>query len=145
MAANNELTGGKLVLDMTTIQPDDQDEEGNTKLGTHLKSEDFFMVDKYPEAIFEITNVTAGVDANNKDLVMKDATHTISGNLQLKETSKSITVPAKVSMSDASVTVDSEFNIDRTQWGINYRSEKSLGDKLIDPIMNIKIHMVANK
>jgi polyisoprenoid-binding protein YceI len=143
--AGTNVTGGSFVLDMTTIQPDDQDAEGNEKLGGHLKSADFFEVDKHPEAMFEITSISAGVDANNKDLVMKDATHTVTGNLTLKGISKSITFPAKISVSETQVVADANFNIDRTQWGIRYRDDKGLGDKFIDHEMNIQLHLVANK
>jgi hypothetical protein len=63
----------------------------------------------------------------------------------MKDISKSISFPAKVAMSDAQITADSEFNIDRAQWGINYGNDKSLGDKFINPEVNIKLHLVASK
>jgi polyisoprenoid-binding protein YceI len=139
---NGAITGGKFVMDMTTVQADDQDAEGNTKLTGHLKSDDFFMVDKHPTSTFEITSVTAGAPA---DAVMKDATHTITGNLTMKDITKSITFPAKVAMTDANITADAEFNIDRTQWNIVYQSDKSVQNKFISHEVNIKLHLVANK
>lgn len=142
---NNNVAGGRFVMDVKSLQADDQDEAGNTKLTNHLKSADFFDAEKYPEAVFEITNITSGVDASNKDLVMKDATHTVTGNFKMKDQTKSITFPAKITVSDAEITADANFNIDRTHWGMNYRSDKSLGDKLIDPIVNIQFHIVAKK
>jgi polyisoprenoid-binding protein YceI len=76
---------------------------------------------------------------------MKDATHTITGNLTLKGTTKSITFPAKVAVNDNVVTADANFNIDRTQWGLVYGNDQSLGDKFIRPTVNIQLHLVANK
>lgn len=144
VANNGQLTGGNFTADINTITPDDQDAEGNTKLQTHLKSEDFFHVEKYPEGTFEITSVTEGVQ-NTDDLVMKDATHMVTGNLTLKGITKSITFPAKLSVSDNSITADADFNIDRTQWNIVYGNDESLGDKFIRPEVNLKVHLVANK
>lgn len=141
---NGQLTGGNFTVDINTITPDDQDAEGNTKLQNHLKSEDFFHVEKYPEGTFEIASVTEGVQ-NTDNLVMKDATHMVTGNLTLKGITKSITFPAKLSVTDNSVTVDADFNIDRTQWNIVYGNDESLGDKFIRPEVNLKVHLVANK
>ena len=120
----------------------DQDAEGNAKLQKHLKSADFFEVEKYPTGTFEITQVTAGA-AN--DALMKDATHTVTGNLMLKDQTKSVSFPAKISVSDAEVVTDANFNIDRTQWGINYQSDKSVQNKFIEHEVNIKLHVVAKK
>ncbi|RYE25165.1 MAG: YceI family protein [Sphingobacteriales bacterium] len=142
-SADGALTGGKFVIDMNSLTPDDQDAEGNTKLQGHLKGEDFFDAAKFPASSFEITAVKQGVD--DKNTLMKDATHTITGNLTMKTVTKSISFPAKVAMSDAQLTADAEFNIDRTQWNITYGSDKSLGDKFISPDVNIKLHLVANK
>ncbi|HTN47379.1 MAG TPA: YceI family protein [Flavipsychrobacter sp.] len=142
---DGNITGGKFVLDINTINPQDQDSTGNGKLKGHLLSPDFFDAATHPEASFEITNVTAGIDTTNKDLVMKDATHTVTGNLTIKGTSKSISFPAKLSVTDANVTADANFNIDRTQWGLTYGNDKSLGDKFISPTINFVLHLVANK
>ena len=138
----NNVTGGKFTIDVASVEPVDQDAEGNAKLQKHLKSADFFEVEKYPTGTFEITQVTAGA-AN--DALMKDATHTVTGNLMLKDQSKSVSFPAKISVSDAEVVTDANFNIDRTQWGINYQSDKSVQNKFIEHEVNIKLHVVAKK
>lgn len=142
--ANGRPIGGRFVMDVNSITPDDQDEKGNTKLQTHLKSGDFFDAAKYPDAEFEITSVSANISDDDK-LIMKDATHVVTGNLKLKEVSKSITFPAKISMQGSQVLADAGFNIDRTQWGLNYHNDKSLGNKFINPIVNIKLHVQASK
>lgn len=144
--ADNAIKGGKFTIDIKSLKADDQDSTGNAKLTGHLLSPDFFDADKFPTANFEIVSVTAGIDsAAAKDLVLKDATHTITGNLTLKGTTKSVTFPAKVAVSDANVTADANFNIDRTQWNMAYGNDKSLGDKFIDPKVNLALHLVANK
>lgn len=143
VATNSGITGGKFNIDMTSLKALDQDAEGNGKLGGHLSSPDFFDVAKYPTATFEVTEVktgTAGLNAEPEHL--KDATHTITGNLTLKGVTKSISFPARVSM-DNGVTADANFNIDRTQWGLVYGNDKGLGDKFINPIINLNLHLVA--
>ncbi len=139
---NGTITGGEYMIDLSTIQPDDQGEEGNQKLGGHLKSADFFDVENHPTGKFVITGVTEGVEQSD-DLVMKDATHMITGNLTLKGETKSITFPAKVVMEDGKVLADANFNIDRTNWGLVYGNDKSLGDKFIRPEVNLDVHLEA--
>ncbi len=138
------IKGGSFVIDMNTMKVDDQDSMGNAKLGGHLMSPDFFDVANHATATFEITNVAAGIDTSIKEVILKDATHTITGNLTLKGVSKSITFPAKVTMNESTATADANFNIDRTQWGLVYGNDKSLKDKFISPIVNIGLHLVAN-
>jgi polyisoprenoid-binding protein YceI len=139
------IKGGSFIIDMNTLKTDDLDSAGNADLTGHLMSPDFFDVAKFATASFEITNVASGIDTSIKDLMMKDATHTITGNLMLKGVTKSITFPARVLMNDATATADANFNIDRTQWGLSYGNDKSLKDKFIRPIVNIGFHLVANK
>jgi polyisoprenoid-binding protein YceI len=147
MADKSNITGGKFTVDIKTLKADDQDSTGNAKLAGHLTSPDFFDAEKFPESTFEITSVKAGADsaATGGEVIMKDATHTITGNLTLKGVTKSITFPAKVAMNDAQITTDANFNIDRTQWGMSYGSDKSLQDKFIRPEVNIQLHIVAAK
>lgn len=145
-AEGGNITGGEFVIDMNTMKITDKDTTGASNLAGHLSSGDFFDITKYPTAKFVVSSVTAGIDsATSKDLVMKDATHTITGNLTLKDQTKSVSFPAKVTMSDASITADANFNIDRTQWGLVYNNDKGLGDKFIRPTVNLVLHLVANK
>jgi polyisoprenoid-binding protein YceI len=139
------IKGGNFVFDMNTLKADDQDEEGNGKLSGHLMSPDFFDVATFPTASFEITNVVAGVDPAMGDVIMQDATHTITGNLTMKGVAKSISFPAKVNINGSTITSDANFNIDRTQWGLSYGNDQSLKDKFIRPTVNIGLHLVAVK
>lgn len=143
VVSESAIKGGSFVVDIKSMQPDDQDDQGNAKLQGHLLSDDFLDADNYPTGTFEITNVTEGVE-NSDNLVMKDATHTITGNLTLKGVTKSITFPAKVMMDGDKVIADANFNIDRTNWNINYGNDQSLGDKFIRPEVNLQVHLVAD-
>lgn len=143
MVDGDAIKGGSFVFDMNTLKADDQDEENNGKLTGHLLSPDFFDAAKFPTASFEITSVAVGIDTSIKDLMLKDATHTVTGNLTLKGVVKSISFPAKVNVNGNTITSDANFNINRTDWGLSYGNDESLKDKFIRPIVNIGFHIVA--
>ncbi|MBK7580521.1 MAG: YceI family protein [Myxococcales bacterium] len=82
------------------------------KLTGHLKGSDFFDVEKFPKARFESTNIKAGGE--------KGATHTVTGNLELRGVKKSISFPATIKVEGSNVSVDSEFSINRKDFGLNY-------------------------
>lgn len=110
-------------------------------------SGDFFNAQKYPEGVFEITSVTpvGNTAQDGGDPAVANATHTITGNLTLKDATKSISFPAVVSMMNNQLNADASFNIDRTQWNMVYGNDKSLGDKFIRPEVNMRIHLVATR
>jgi len=101
---NGEVTGGKFILDLANIQvvgPKGSDTAMNKKLLGHLKSADFFDVEKNPEGIFELTDVRPYAGNAIKDTVdprqeeinkykVTDPTHLVSGNLTLKGVTKNI-------------------------------------------------------
>lgn len=88
----------------------------NDKLTGHLKSPDFFDVAKFPKSTFESTEITKG----STDTKYKDATHTVTGNLMLHGVTKSIQFPAKIAVTTDSANLDSEFFLNRKDFGINY-------------------------
>ena len=155
MINENNLVGGNFVIDMPTIAvtgPEGVDEESNQKLLGHLKSADFFEVEKHPEATFEITSVTPftgtvqdSADARQDSISeykVTDPTHTISGNLTIKGITKNVTFPAKVSVTDNSVDALAKFNVDRTQWNVVYPGKT---DDLIRNDIHFGIKVKATK
>ena len=97
------------------------------KLTKHLKSPDFFDVEKFPTATFESTKIEKA-----------DAGHTITGNLTLHGVTKQITFPATVSATDAQVKADAEFSINRKDFGITY---PGMPDDLIRDLVVIKLSL----
>lgn len=61
---DGKIEGGMLEVDMTSLQPTDEnyepEKEGKSKedLVNHLKSDDFFLVSEYPAATFVVTEVS---------------------------------------------------------------------------------------
>ncbi len=132
---------GSFVIDMNSLDETTiEDPAKKAKLEGHLKSGDFFEVEKYPTGAFEITGV-APLEGN------ADANFTLTGNLTLKGITKSIEIPAKVTVGEGEVTVSTpEFTINRTEWGIVYDSGTigTLKDKLIADDVKLKITLVGN-
>ena len=157
MLQNGKPHGGTAILDMANIRSEDKsvDEAGNTKLTTHLRSADFFAIDQYPTASFVITSIapydmTERQDAsatiwNTKQMRIKDPNHRITGNLTIKDITKSISFPAKIELEDTVLRARANFNINRTHWKLNYGSDQSLGNKTIYPAVNIGLDIVAHQ
>lgn len=135
---NGNITGGSFTVDMSKMEIQDKDTAYSYKLVGHLLSADFFDAAKYPTSKFEITQC---------EVLTNDSTgtHRISGNLTMKDSTKNVTFPAKISITDAGVTATADFNIDRTLWGLYYGNDKSLKDKFIYPEVNIKLNIQAKK
>jgi len=86
------------------------------RLTNHLKSPEFFDVAKFPTSTF----VSTGIEPGAKDPKAKDATHTVTGNLTLHGVTKSISFPAKITVSGDNANLESEFFINRKDFGIKY-------------------------
>jgi len=141
---DNNLTGGNFVIDISSLKVTDLTEkDGKGKLEGHLKSPDFFDIAKFQSSKFEITKVEPVVADSSTG--MKDATHTISGNLKLKDSTKNITFPARITIDERSMTAKADLNIDRTMWGMNYKGPGNPQDWFISKQVNLKLDLSASK
>lgn len=102
------------------------------RLTGHLKSDDFFDVEKYPEASFESTGI--------EEYGGEDATHRVTGNFTIRGVTKSVTFPATIEIDDDAVRASTEFTIERTDFGINYKGQP---DDLIREQVLLKIALEA--
>lgn len=84
------------------------------KLTTHLNAPDFFDTREHPSAKFESTKIETGDDGKA----------TVTGNLTLMGNTKEISFPAKVSVTDAGVTLKADFKIDRAEFGMDKMTDK---------------------
>lgn len=144
---DSTITGGSIAIDMHSLEDVDlaNDTVMQRKLETELKGPLFFDVEKYPVATFELTAVSDFTPSVGNEVLMKDANHTIQGNLTIKNITKNIAFPASVSIQDGMLTANANFNIDRTLWGMTYRADKSLQDKLIHSLVNIQLTVKAKR
>jgi len=88
MIEKDSLVGGTAEIDMKTIEYKDK-ESKNTPV-KHLKSPDYFDVEKFPISTFSITNVAYAVRGNIK----------VTGNLTIKGITHPVTFPAKIKVKD---------------------------------------------
>jgi predicted small secreted protein len=130
-----KLTQGEFIIDMSTIANVDMaGSEGAGKIEGHLKSADFFDVATYPTAKFVITNIA---DTEGKLAV--------TGNLQIKDVTKSITIPAMIVTEGGVTTFKSEnFTINRADFKVKYGSKSffdNLKHKFIDDIIEMSFEV----
>ena len=98
----------------------------------HVKSPDFFDVEKFPSATFTSTTLAAPVAAGGD--------WTITGDLNLHGVTKSISFPAKVTIDASAVRATSEFTINRKDFGIVYPGAP---DDLISDAVLIRLDVRA--
>ena len=134
---DGHLSGGTIVIDMTSIICEDLKDEGyNKKLVGHLNSPDFFDVANHETAILKIAGVK----------VIEGSKHMITGMLTIKGITKAINFPATIDMKDGKLGAYAEVKVDRTAYDIKYGSGKffeGLGDKMIDDEFVIKFKIAA--
>jgi len=149
--ANDQITGGSFVIDINSLKTDEKAVDpaksgGKTSvdLDGHLKNADFFEADKYPTAKFEITGVT-DFDATKDNSVVAGATNIISGNLTIKDKTVNVTFPAKVTISGETVNLQSQFTINRQDWGLTYGTDGDPKDWMISQEVDINLDINAKK
>lgn len=145
---NGTVAAGDLEVSLASLQVDPKSvtEEGkkHTDLEGHLKSTDFFDVAKHPAAKFVITAV-APYDSTKQKSLLPGATNLVSGNLTLKDSTLNITFPAQLTVAENEVTAKAKFTIDRSAWGINYKTEGSPENWAISKDVEIGFDLKAVK
>ncbi len=139
---DGNVVAGNIVLDVNSITNEDvTDAKDNAKLVGHLKSDDFFASATYPDAKFEIVSVAPLTgDANN--------THTITGNLTIKKTTRLKSVPANIKVEGDTITAKTSFKIDRSKFDVRYGSKTffaDIGDKVIYDDFDITVDATLKK
>lgn len=133
------LKGGSFDLDTRSIVVTDiTDAETNGKLLGHLKSDDFFAVEKFPAAKFVIDAVKP-TGAGKFE---------VTGKLTIKGITNPVTFPASVKVEGNKVLANAKITVDRTKYGIKYRSKnffENLGDKTIYDDFDLNVSLAANK
>ncbi len=126
-----KLSGGEVVMDMTTITTTDLTGEYATKLVTHLNSPDFFDVNNHKTATFKAKSVSE-----------KGGKYLVKGDLTIKGKKEA----ASLSLSKAKAGLTGTLKFDRTKFDIKYGSGsffKGLGDKMIYDEVELKLTLVT--
>ena len=123
------LTGGEFVVDMTTIVSNDLSGEYKGKLEGHLKSDDFFGIEKHPTAKLVFTKV----ESTGKN------SYKVTGDLTIKGKTATVTFDLSVYGNKATANV----KIDRTVYDIRYGST-SFFDDLQDKAIYDEFDLVSD-
>ena len=115
------ITSGNFLVNMTSLTVEDLSGGGKVKLTRHLKSDDFFSVEKHPEAILTITQkakVENGVQSLVGELTIKGIHHPVEFTMTLGDNN----------------SANAQLTFDRSKYEVRFRSGsffENLGDKLI--------------
>lgn len=101
----DQVLGATVEIDVTSLFSDTE------KLTGHLKSPDFFDIERMPKASFETTSITAGGEGG---------THTVTGVLDLLGAKKELSFPATIAPVEGGHSVKAEFTLNRKTWGLVY-------------------------
>lgn len=123
---NRHLVGGAVEVDMTTAAQKFEDQRSHNKLPG------FLDVKKFPVSTFSITKVETGNDGNSKvpndgSIRVNEGNIKVTGNLTIEGITKAVTFPAEMHFKDGmdgTVEVNGTLVIDRTEWDVDYGSEK---------------------
>lgn len=136
-----EMVGGKVVIDMNTISDDDLEGAMNQQLITHLKSDDFFAVETYPEAVLEIKQ------ANLVSEEGETRVYNVVADLTIKGITNEIEFEASVSGDESAFVAEASFSIDRSKWDVRWGSGSffdDLGDNLVEDEIDFDVVLTAS-
>jgi len=129
---DGKLSGGKIIVDIASIKIlDITDPVTNAQFAGHLASDDFFSTEKYPEATLEFSSVSG---------------NHVEGNLTIKGITHPVVFNATATVNGDLLIATSKLVIDRTKYGIKFRSGnffKDLGDTLIYNDFELSIRVTA--
>ena len=136
---HGRLVGGNFTIDMTSITCTDIEKESKNKYFVdHLKDEDFFDVTEFPEANLNIKKVKR----------LNAQQYEMSGEMTIKGITNDLTFTSEVKLTGNSYVAISKIIIDRTKYGVEYKSSnvfKNLGDKFIYDEIEFDIFLVSEK
>ena len=106
------------------------DTEGLTR---HLLTSDFFAVEQYPEASFASKRIVPDAAAGPNN-------YQVTGDLEFRGVTKSLTFPATITVGENEVAVYAEFSFNRKDFGIVY---SGTADNLIRDNVVITLDLVT--
>lgn len=129
---DNRIISGEFIIDIASLK----DTGGNERLEAHLRSDDFFGAEQFPESRLVITGSTP----------FDKGTAVISGNLTIKDTTNPIEFKSAMQKKDDGLWFFSNIIIDRTKYNIRYGSGTffdNLGDRTIFDEFKIKVSLLV--
>ena len=125
---------GLVVIDMNTINCTDLSGGGKTNLEGHLKNDDFFSVNTYPQAKISMVSNLKSVDGLIE----------FQGALEIKGKTNPIIFQSKIEEENGIYKAKGSFSFNRALYDVKYRSKSffdDLGDKFINDEIEIEIEI----
>ena len=132
------LVGGTITIDMFSIAVTDLQGEGAAKLERHLKSDDFFGVEKFPTATLIV----------KESIAKGKGEFEVKGDLTIKGITQPVTFTTHIKPDGKKYTANSNITIDRSLFDVRYGSGKffeGLGDKTIYDVFDLAISLVTEE
>lgn len=144
------VDAGNFVIDMQSLKVDPasvtEKDKKYTDLEGHLKSADFFDVEKQKTAEFKITKVEDLATPPAEGEGVKDANKLLSGNLTLLGNTLNVSFPAKIDVTDNTVSILADFTVNRAEWGIKFgTTEADPAEWMISKDIEISVDVKATK
>ncbi|WP_046247180.1 YceI family protein [Hymenobacter terrenus] len=131
------LTGGNFIADIRSITIlDVTDAATNAQFAGHLASDDFFNSEQYPDATLEISRAKP----------RSGGSYHILGDLTIKGITHPVAFDAEVSRAGNRVSATGKITVDRTKYGMKFRSGnffQNLGDTLIYNNFDLSTRLTA--
>ncbi len=133
------LLSGKVTLDMTSIAVVDLEDPGErTELESHLRDSEFFDVKNFPAAEFTFDEALPSKTENFNAVV--------TGQLTMKGKTSAVNIPVRLTISGDELVAESPaFLINRTLWGVSFRSGVlgTTKDKMIEDTVPLALKIKA--
>lgn len=113
----------------------------NEERDAHVRGEDFFAVEQYPEMTFTATNFDIDAAGNG----------TVTGDLTIKATTKPVTFDVETfgveedPFGNTRIGFEANTTINRTEYGIDFQAPLNSGGKLVGEKVGIEIEGSAIK
>jgi polyisoprenoid-binding protein YceI len=134
-ATNPENSSLELTIKTASIDTRNADRDG------HLRSNDFFDMEKYPEITFKSTQVKV-VDSTHFD---------VTGDLTVKDVTRPLTVPLEFTGSAVDpfgnhrIGLEGSTEINRKDWGVNWNAVLEAGGLLVSDKVTLEVEISAIK
>ena len=124
LVKDDQIVGGDFVFDMPSLKMLDTN---NPRLLADIK-EKFFESTKYPESKFILHSVVESGDE-----------YMVSGDLTIKDVTKSISFPATIDMNGDTISANAVFAVDKTTWNLHH------WDNIMNKYLQFMIDMTWSK
>jgi polyisoprenoid-binding protein YceI len=134
-AENPSQSSAKVTIKAASIDTRNADRDA------HLRSNDFFAMDEYPEIVFESTSAEK----------VDDSTYRVAGDLTIKGVTRPISVDFEFTGSatdpfgNKRVGFEGSVQVNRKDWGVNWNAPLELGGVLVSEKVTLEFDLSAIK